>query len=263
MRHRRLIVALALFAVACGGAGGASETVSPEACERARTTARDAWRGVAEAASEAAAPADDEPELAAEAALERLEAHRDSLRDDPREVDGELAFSLSSAVMDGIDEVSGEIPDDLRDDADDAAEAILTDRGRDGSLRATEGAIAVLERVIRSARPRSAAALERRRALNELARRATRTVRGYETSVELGDRHADRARVAPLPDDVPRALRTRRTEAAERSRDARRACGVQRTLSVPSAALQELREGSGSAGRAANRAAYGKMPRSL
>jgi uncharacterized protein (UPF0147 family) len=226
-------VAVGLFVSACGGASSAAETVSPRECEGARVAARDAWRRVAEAAHAGAQPPTDEPPLLAERALARLEAHRDALRAEPREVDGERAFELSSAMMDGIDELTGELPDELRDRADDAAEALLTDRGRDGSLRAADGAVAVLEELVRTARPEAARAEARRAALAELAHRAARAAEAYEADVARGDRYADRARVASLPDPVDPALRAARDEAAASSRAARRACGVSRTLEVP------------------------------
>lgn len=225
-------VTLAL--VGCGGASPAGEAVSPERCEQARRAAEEAWREVAETATEAARPAEGEEELAAERALDRLEAHRNALRQTPREIEGDEALALSNAMMDGIDEVSGEIQAGTRERADDAAEALLTDRGQDGSLRAAEGAVAMMSQVLREARPDSADQRARRRALGEVARRATRAADGYETSVELGDRHADRARVAPMPESGSPDLVTMRDGAADRSRDARQACGVTRTLGVPS-----------------------------
>ena len=222
------------LAMGCGGATPAAESVSPLACERARVAAEAAWREVAVAASEAARPADGDAAPAADRALVQLEAHRDALRRSPREIQGDEALALSNARMDGIDEVSSVIPDRTRERADDAAEALLTDRGRDGSLRAAEGAVAMMEQVLREARPGSQEGRADRRALGELAQRATRAADSYETSADRGDRHADRARVAPIPTSAPPALTARRDGAVERSTDARRACGVTRTISVPS-----------------------------
>lgn len=225
-------VMLTLFG--CGGAATNAETVSPEACEQARQDARAAWQRVAERASAAARPPEGQTELVAEQALDRLLSHRDALRESPREIEGDEALALSNAMMDGIDELSGEIQTRTRERADDAAEALLTDRGEDGSLRAAEGAVATMQQVLEEARPGSDTERARRRALGELARRATRAANSYETSVELGDRHADRARVSSIPESVDTGVVAVRNEAVEHSRNAREACGVSRTLGVPS-----------------------------
>jgi hypothetical protein len=135
--------------------------------------------------------------------------------------------------MDGLDEIASRIPPPLRDRADDAAEALLTDRGEQGSLRAARGAIALLEQIVDEVRPGAAAERGERRALAELSRRARLASDGYASEVPSGDRAADRAEAAPVPElatDVSAAL----SAATEASRDARDRCRVARTLAAPS-----------------------------
>lgn len=203
------------------------------ACRSAQRAAGEAWSSVASRAERAALPPTTEEPLLAEVALERLLAHAASLDETPRAIEGDEALALSSAVMDGLDELSGRIPGPMRDRADDAAEALLTDRGEQGSLRAANGAIALLEQIVEEVRPHSASLRAERRALAEVSRRARVASEGYARDVAAGDLGADRAEAAPVPEsaaDVSSAVRT----ATDTSREARSRCEVARTLATPS-----------------------------
>lgn len=233
--RRASLVTLVAFSIACGPPAQPPEdgAGANAACRSAQRAAGEAWLSVASRADEAARPTASEEPLLAEVALERLEAHAAALDATPRAIDGDEAMSLSSAVMDGLDEVSSRIPGPLRDRADDAAEALLTDRGEQGSLRAAQGAIALLEQIVDEVRPGAATRRGERRALAELSRRARVTSEGYARDVPAGDRGADRAEAAPVPEpatDVSAAVRS----ATDASREARDRCQVARTLAAPS-----------------------------
>lgn len=221
--------------VACGAASPAAEEPAARTeCHDASARASDAWILVATRAEEAARPPAGEEPLAAERALDRLEAHAQALSREPREVDGEEAFALSSAMMDAIDAAGSELPVRLRERADTAAEALLTDRGRDGAARAARDAAAVLEQVLQSVRPGSIEERADRRALESLGRRARAAGEAYrEESLASGDLRADRAEAAELPASAPEAVRQARAQATEASASVRRECAIERRLSVP------------------------------
>lgn len=228
---RAVMVGLGLWLGGCGASAAVVESPSVAECEASRDHAGRLWGALADRSAAEAVPSGDGAALSLEATLERLETHLASLREQPHAVDGDEALALSSAIMDGMDAVSDGIPEALRERADHAAEALLTDRGA-GSIQATEGAIAVVEQVVASVRPEAVPARARRRALTEVSRRARAASLAYEDDVAAGDRRADRAEAAPVPDDAS-GLRADRDAATRASAEARRACGVERTLSVP------------------------------
>lgn len=222
----------ALLVSACGAATTESTLpVDADACSAAQTGAQTRWEAVREAA-QSIAEGPDAQETPATEALSALETHLQSLRETPRELDGEEAMAVSNAMMDGIDALGSELPDAEREVADDAAEALLTDRSRDGARRSATNALAAFEAALRVAQPQTAAERARRRTAAELARRATRTAEAYASGVPEGDRAADRAEVAPLPEEND-AIRALRDAATEASREARQDCRVPRTLTAP------------------------------
>lgn len=231
MRHGPLLGALALSLAACGGGQtpASDPSAGSEACEVARLDAQQAWRALRREAESLEAP-DAGPPLQLEAVVDRLATHLANLRESPREVDGEEALALANAVMDGLDEVAGEVPETLQRRADDAAEALLTERGARGSVRATSDVIAVLDDVIRQARPDRARARAQVWSVSELVRRAGDTADAYGRGVREGDGEASRAEDLPVPADV---LAVPRARAADASREARERCGVARALAVP------------------------------
>ncbi len=219
---------------ACGAAAPAAVEPGAEGCRAACERAGEAWSAVAARAEEAARPAPDEEPLAAEQALDRLEAHASALTREPREVEGDEAFALSSAMMDAIDAAGAELPPQLRERADLAAEALLTDRGRDGAARAARDAAAVLEQVLVAMRPGSLEQRATRRALATLGRRARDAGDAYrEEGAATGDLRADRAEAAELPEAAAEDLRDARARAIEASAGVRRECAIERRLSVP------------------------------
>lgn len=173
---------------------------------------------------------------ALERAIERLERHAASLRRAPEEVAGEVALELSGVVMDAIDEVASAIPRRVRDRAETAAEALLTDRGAEDSIRAARAAALALEAVIEHLAPEVTAAMSMRRAVARFRARAESAAEGYADDARRGDRRADRAEAAPLSDvaGVDETILAARAEAIRASASTRMACGFARTLSVPS-----------------------------
>src|SRR5690606_28847834 len=187
-------------------------------CRDGAARAAGAWGALAARAEEAARPSGGAEPVAAERALDRLEAHADALAREPREVDGEEAFALSSAMMDAIDAAGAQLPSSLRERADLAAEALLTDRGRDGAARAARDAAQVLEQVVQAGQPGSLEQRASRRALEALGRRARDAEQAYrDEGGESGDRRADRAEAAELPHDAPDAVREARARAVDES----------------------------------------------
>jgi hypothetical protein len=163
-----------------------------------------------------------------------LEEHVASLSETPREIGGDEAFALSSAMMDAVDAVGTQISAQLRDRADAAAEAILTDRGEQGALRAARDATEVLEQVLQAAHPGSLEERSQRRAMASLGRRAHAAADAYrEDGPERGDLRADRSEAIALPEGSPEALRSARDHAVDASTTARRKCRIERRLSVP------------------------------
>lgn len=224
---------LASLLVACGAAAP-RPSAGGDACRAACQHASDAWLALATRAAGAARPTDREEPLAAEQALDRIEEHAAGLTREPREVEGDEAFALSSAMMDAIDAAGGELPPQLRERADLAAEALLTDRGRDGSARAARDAAAVLEQVLVAMRPGALEQRSTRRALATLGRRAQDAGEAYRAEgAATGDLRADRAESAELPEDAAEDLRDARARAIEASAGVRRECAIERRLSVP------------------------------
>ncbi len=221
---------LALLLAACGGAHASpSDATDAQACDVARLDAERAWRDLAEGAQEAAArlAESDGPPLRLEAVAEQLRAHVAALEAEPREVPGEEAFALANGMMEGVDEVAADLDDGLRQRADDAAEAILTDRTAAGSRQASLDAAALIDEVVRQARPGRAAA-QGHAGVGELARRADDAAEAYARGVAEGDQAAARAEEAPAGDWVEA-----RQRAVDASAEARSRCGVDRTLVVP------------------------------
>lgn len=226
---------LACGLAACGASAPPASSHPDEnaACREACVAAADAWASVATEAEQASQPVGEAP-LEAERVLDRLEEHIAALTREPRELDGEEAFTLSSAVMDAVDSVSAQIPARLRDRADAAAEAILTDRSEEGAVRAARDAAEVLEQVLQTVRPGSVEERSARRALASLGRRARATADAYRgEDAEHGDLRADRSEGVAIPSDAPETLVRAHTRAVEASTAARRECGVERRLSVP------------------------------
>lgn len=235
MRPRWILVSISCgLLAACGGAR--PQATGPEdtaACRSACERAAEAWAAVATSAEAAAHPTGETP-LAAEQALDRLEEHVASLSATPREVDGDEAFALSSAMMDAVDAVGTQISAQLRDRADAAAEAILTDRGEQGALRAARDATEVLEQVLQAAHPGSLEERSQRRAMASLGRRAQAAADAYrEDGPERGDLRADRGEAIALPEGSPEVLRSTRERAEDASTAVRRECHIERRLSVP------------------------------
>lgn len=224
---------LSAWLASCGAAAPSAEVPDRDACRAAIARAAGAWGVLAARTEEAARPEGAEP-LAVERALDRLEAHADALAREPREVDGEEAFALSSAMMDAIDAAGARLPPGLHEHAERAAEALLTDRDRDGAARAARDAAQVLEQVAQAGQPGSLEPRAGRRALEALARRARDAEQAYRhEGGESGDRRAGRAELAALPDGAPAAVRDARERALDASAAVRRACGIERRLTTP------------------------------
>ena len=233
---RSSLVALAcVIGSGCGGTAPPPATPATEsaACASASADATEAWSTLASQAEQAARPPEDAPPDA-ERALDRLEAHVEALRGAPREISGDEALELSNAVMDAVDALHGQIPASLRDRADRAAEAILTDRSEQGSLRAAADAKEVLEQVLQTVRPGSIEARAERRSMATLSRRARATAEAYrDRGPQRGDLRADRSEAIALPGSAPDALRQAHEHAIEVSSTVRRTCRIDRRLAVP------------------------------
>ncbi|MFK7986256.1 MAG: hypothetical protein AB8I08_09505 [Sandaracinaceae bacterium] len=227
-----IVLVCAVVLSACGASSPPSTTPpDASACRAAQAEAETRWQAVTEAA-QAVAEGPEAASSPATDALATLEQHVQSLHETPRELDGEEAMALSNAMMDGIDALGAALPDAEREAADDAAEALLTDRSRDGARRSATHALAAFEAALQIAQPTTAAERAERRTAGELAQRARRAAEAYATGIEEGDRAADRAEVAPLPEGDTR-LGTLRDAATEASQEARQVCRVPRTLAAP------------------------------
>lgn len=230
--HPLVAASLALGLTACAGAPTPmAEDGSEDRCGDATREATLRWARLAEVAQPlATAPSRDTMESRARTALH---AHVVSLRESPRELDGETAMALSNTMMDGIDALGADLPNAERNRADDAAEALLTDRSRDGSRRAAEGALLAFEAALDAARPAERDARALRQAASQIGPLAERAAEAYTAGVAEGDRAAERAEGAELPEGSELAAARERAEDA--SRRARSDCEHPRTLRVPGA----------------------------